>query len=164
MSTFNSELAKKCRFFTLIGLGLGVFFGLLPDSKAATIYGPMYFFIKAVEGIIFGAILGLLFGILNYVYEKSSWLRPILGAMLCFTIGFLLVGIWGFIYEADHAWELRSASRSPESIQIELAFRDGLWGGLIGAGLGLVAGIIDQLVQRKRLRKIDLLKAQSSAQ
>jgi hypothetical protein len=151
MSTFRSELAKKCRLFTLIGLGLGILFGLSPDFKSAFFYGGMYFFIKAAEGIVFGAIVGLLFGALNYAYEKSAWLRPIAGAMLCFIIGFLLVGFWGFMYEADHAWELRTASRSPESIQIELALRDGFWGGLIGAGLGLAAGAVDQLIHHKRL-------------
>src|SRR6516225_8390448 len=112
MSTFKSELAKKCRLFTLIGLGLGILFGLAPDFKSAAFYGEMYFFIKAVEGALFGAILGLLFGVSNYAYEKSAWLRPIAGALLCFIIGFLLVGLWGFLNEADHAWELRTASRS----------------------------------------------------
>jgi len=150
MSGFRSELAKKCGLFTLIGLGLGILFGLFPDFKSRFFYGEeMYFVIKTIEGALFGAILGLVFGILNYAYERSRRLRPIVGALLCFFVGYLLVGLWAFMYESDHGG-VATKIRSAESMQIELALRDGLWGGLIGAGLGLVAGAVDQLIQRKR--------------
>jgi hypothetical protein len=61
------------------------------------------------------------------------------------------------MFEEDHAWKLRPMSRSSvEMIRFELALRDGLVGGLIGAGLGFLAGFIDQ----RRLHHSTDLKAQ----
>jgi hypothetical protein len=155
MSSWKDELFKKCKLCTSIGLALGLLFGLFPDSKTASIYGPEYMFFKVIEGLVFGAVLGILFGTLNIVYRNCTWQKPFVGTFVCFLLGFLLAGFWGYMKEGDKAWELRTATRTPEVIHFQLAMRDGLLGGLVGTGLGAIAGSIHHFRLRNRARQID---------
>jgi hypothetical protein len=74
--SWKSEVDKKGRLFAFIGLAIGFLFGIFPDWKTAHIYGPGYLLIKAMEGLLFGFILGVLFGTLNHLYQKSPGPRP----------------------------------------------------------------------------------------
>jgi hypothetical protein len=128
--------------YALIFAGLGSVIGYLLGAQDFKF--PDRGTTGLLKGVILGALAGLLVMGLSHFYHAIR-LRPIGGAIVCLILGVMIGALVGLYNANQREWENSRVNPAPDKLALEIDTPI-LWGGIIGIGVGLLFGAVDQVL------------------